>query len=467
MSRNTETRSTKKEVGIGFLGFLKLVGKIWALKRREKWTREQIRQYQQQELQKLREFAYASSPFYKKFHKGLEDLPLTELPVLTKQELMQSWDEIVTDSSLRLKDIEQFLETMTEFQPYRTGHYAFATGGTTGRKGIFVYDQDEFLTMLAMTARASGWMGVRLSPFERPRMAVVQSHLPWHVAGAAHSLKVPFIRTLVLDSLEPMTQLVSQLNAFQPHMFGGYAGNVHLLAEEQIAGRLHISPKTILSTAETLKKEARKAIKKAWGIEPFEVYGATETAETASECREHKGLHIYDDMVIFEVVDRDNKPVPAGTYGSKVLATVLWRHSMPLIRYEISDHIKLSSKPCPCGRPFPLIEEVQGREEQVIHLSGKDGGEVAIEPDLFFDAMVLLPIDGWQIVQESKDSITCFILRPHSTFNELEFVKRITGELEKQGAKTPTVKVERIDELRRTKVGKVITIQALPRKPTS
>ena len=81
----------------------------------------------------------------------------------------------------------------------------------------------------------------------------------------------------------------------------------------------------------------------------------------------------------------------------------------------------------------------------MIHLTGKDGGEVAIEPDLFFDAMVLLPIDGWQIVQESKDSITCFILRPHSTFNESEFVKRITGELETQGAKTPTVKVERID----------------------
>ncbi len=467
MTRNTETQPAKKRVGIGFVGFLKLVGKIRALKRREKWTREQIKQYQQQELQKLREFAYASSPFYKKFHKGLEGCPLTELPVLTKQELMQSWDEIVTDRSLRLKDVEQFLENMTEFQPYSSGHYAFATGGTTGVKGVFLFNQDEFLTMFALTARASGWMGIHLSLRERPRMAVVQSRLPWHLAGAAHSLKVPFIRTLVLDSVEPMPQLVSQLNAFQPHVFGGYAGNVHLLAEEQIAGRLRIAPKTILTTAETLKKEARKAIKKAWGIEPFEAYGATETAEVASECQEHKGLHIYDDMVILEVVDRDNKPVPAGTYGSKLLVTVLWRRSMPLIRYEISDHIKLASKPCPCGRPFPLIEEVQGREEQVIHLTGKDGGEIAIDPEFFFDEMVLLPIDGWQIVQENKDTLTCFILRPHSTFNESEFVKRITGELETQGAKTPTVKVERIDELRRTKVGKVITIQALPRKPTS
>jgi len=306
-----------------------------------------------------------------------------------------------------------------------------------------------------------GWMAFNLRLRERPRMAVVQSRLPWHLAGAAHSLKVPFIRALVLDSVEPMAQLVSQLNTFQPHVFGGYAGNVHLLAEEQIAGRLHIAPKTILTTAETLKKEARKAIKKAWGIEPFEAYGATETAEVASECQEHNGLHIYDDMAILEVVDRDNKPVPAGTYGSKILVTVLWKHSIPLIRYELSDHIKLAAKPCTCGRPFPLIEEVQGREEQVIHLTGKDGAEIAVDPEFFFDEMVLLPIDGWQIVQESEDTIICLILRPHSTFNELAFAKRSTGELERQGAKTPMVKVERIEELRRTRVGKVITIQAL------
>jgi phenylacetate-coenzyme A ligase PaaK-like adenylate-forming protein len=373
---------------------------------------------------------------------------------------MRSWDEIVTDQSLKLKNVQHFLENMKSFGLYRNKYYAFATGGTTGVKGVFVYNKEEFLTMFALTARASGWMGVHLNWRELPRAAVVQSHLPWHVAGAAQSIKVPLLKTLVLDSLEPMEQLVWKLNAFQPHMFGGYAGNVHLLAEEQIAGRLHITPKTVLTTAETLKKEARKAIEKAWGIKPFEVYGATETAEAASECQEHNGLHIYDDMVILEVVDRDNKPVPAGTYGSKVLATVLWRRSIPLIRYEISDHLMLSSTPCPCSRPFPLIQEIQGREEQVITLTGKTGDSVRIEPDLFFDAMVLLPIDGWQVVQKSKNALTFLILKPHSSFNEQELLKRMSSELEAQGAKNPVLKVEYIKELRRTKVGKVITIQA-------
>lgn len=38
------------------------------LSKRESWTREQIKQYQGDELKKLREFAYANSPFYKQFH---------------------------------------------------------------------------------------------------------------------------------------------------------------------------------------------------------------------------------------------------------------------------------------------------------------------------------------------------------------------------------------------------------------
>ncbi len=96
-----------------------------------------------------------------------------------------------------------------------------------------------------------------------------------------------------------------------------------------------------------------------------------------------------------------------------------------------------------------------------MYLPGQSGEKVRIEPDIFFDGMVLLPIDGWQVVQEGENSITFLILGPHSDFNEQEFLKRMAAELMKQGVKAPTLKVELITELRRTKVGKLITIQAL------
>lgn len=43
-------------------------------------------------------------------------------------------------------------------------------------------------------------------------------------------------------------------------------------------------------------------------------------------------------------------------------------------------------------------------------LEGKSGEEVRVEPDLFFDEMVPLPIDGWQVVQERKDAITFLVI---------------------------------------------------------
>lgn len=108
------------------------------------------------------------------------------------------------------------------------------------------------------------------------------------------------------------------------------------------------------------------------------------------------------------------------------------------------------------------IQEIQGREEQVIYLPGQSGEKIRIEPDVFFDSMVLLTIDGWQVVQERADAITFLILRPHPEFKEAEFLKQMNAEFVMRGTKPPVLKVEYITELRRTKVGKLITIQSLP-----
>jgi phenylacetate-coenzyme A ligase PaaK-like adenylate-forming protein len=57
-----------------------------------------------------------------------------------------------------------------------------------------------------------------------------------------------------------------------------------ILAEEQIAGRLQISPKAAMSASEVLTEESRNRIQTAWNCQPFNVYAATETAGIASEC---------------------------------------------------------------------------------------------------------------------------------------------------------------------------------------
>ena len=73
------------------------------------WSRPELLAHQARLLAKLRAFAYANSPFYREFHRGLERQPLTALPVLTKSQLMERFDELVTDRQIRLADAEAYL----------------------------------------------------------------------------------------------------------------------------------------------------------------------------------------------------------------------------------------------------------------------------------------------------------------------------------------------------------------------
>jgi len=41
----------------------------------DRWTRQQLEDEQARALQACREYAYAHSPFYQRFHRGLTDRP--------------------------------------------------------------------------------------------------------------------------------------------------------------------------------------------------------------------------------------------------------------------------------------------------------------------------------------------------------------------------------------------------------
>jgi phenylacetate-coenzyme A ligase PaaK-like adenylate-forming protein len=130
---------------------------------------------------------------------------------------------------------------------------------------------------------------------------------------------------------------------------------------------LMIMPRFVFSASEVLTDSTRKLATKAWGRSPHNVYAATETSGIAAECGEHTGMHLFEDLVITEVVGADNQPVPPGKYGAKVLVTVLFSRTVPLIRYEMSDSLQLGGNHhCPCGRPYALITGIQGREQELL-----------------------------------------------------------------------------------------------------
>jgi putative adenylate-forming enzyme len=441
---------------------LKVLALRHRLRQRDRWTRGQLEEHQAQALRLLREHAYDRSPFYGGFHKGFTDRPLGDLPVLTKQIVMEHFDELVTDPAIRLADAEGHLATLSGRDELFNGRYRVAsTSGSTGRRGLFLWDPGEWATVLASYNRSFDWAGVKAGLTHRTKMAVVSSTTPWHQsARVGASVSSPWVPILRIDSGDPLESIVERLNGFQPKVLVAYASMAHLLAEEQLTGRLSISPGFVFASSEVFTEQARRRVEEAWGEKAFEVYAATEPAGIASECEQHRGMHLFEDLVITEVVDEKNRPVPPGVYAEKVLVTMLFSRTMPLIRYEMSDSVRpASTSLCPCGRPFALIDGIQGREEDVLRFPAASGGQVSVQPIVFHRVMDSVPSGGWQIAQEPRE-LTVLLSGVREGFTDATLIDSLRQELAAQGAIVPPVKVRHVPTIPRTTIGKAPLIKA-------
>jgi putative adenylate-forming enzyme len=432
------------------------------LRAHERWTPRQLEEHRQRALADLRAFAYARSPFYQRFHRGLIDAPLEELPVLTKPDLMEHFDELVTDRRVRLSDVEAHLPSVAGDSRFLGRYRVVATSGSTGLRGIFLSDPREWATVIASYARAQEWAGVAISPIQRMRLAVVSTRTGWHQsARVGASVRNPLVRTLRLDATDPLADIVARLNEFQPDSLVAYASMHRLLAQERAGGRLRIAPRAVMSASEVLTDDTRRLVTAAWGHPPFDVYAATETAGIGSECDRHTGLHLYDDLVITEIVDEDDRPVPPGEFGARMLVTVLSSRTQPLIRYAMSDSVRRSNEVCPCRRPFPLLDAIQGRQEDVITLPARDGATVEIHPNVFHDVLDQVPAGEWQVVQEG-DRLRLLVAGPRSDFDGKAVTSAIRAALDAAGATMSGVTWESVEGIPRTTIGKTPLVRADP-----
>lgn len=439
---------------------LQLLWLVRRHRRRDRWAREHLAAHQGRSLQQLRAYAYAHSPFYQRYHAGLMDRPLHELPVLTKAQVMEHFDDLVTDRAVRLADIEDHLTTLRGDERFRERYWVNATSGTTGRRGLFLFDRAGWLTVLASFARGHEWTGMRAGLTHRMRLGEVASGVPWHMsARMSATLHSPWVPALRLDATASPERIVASLNAWQPEMLIAYPSIAEFLAAEQHAGRLRIGPRATFTSGELLTEEARKTIEAAWGKRLFNQYGATEGGNLAAECEQHRGLHLIEDLVIFEVVDRENRPVPPGTFGDKLLITVLANRVQPLIRYELSDRLRLAAGSCPCGRPFALIDSIDGRAEETLRFPAARNGPVAVNPHLFHRVMDGVAVDGWQIVQEPNGlDVLVSGLRDEGSGDGIAAALR--RELAAQGVVVPPIRVRRVRAIPRTATGKTLLIRS-------
>ena len=431
------------------------------LRAREHWSRPELEAYQRHSLVALRENAVARSRFYRRFHRGLERRPLEELPVLTKRELMASFDELVTDPEVRRADVERHLASLRGDERYLGRYWVSRTAGSTGHPGIFLTDRGEWSAVISSYARAQAWAGIDARITRRMRLAVVSSRVPWHQsARVAASVDTPFVPVRRFDATDPLSEIVAGLNAWQPENLVVYASMSRVLAEEQLAGRLRIAPRAVMCSSEILTEEAAARVERAWGSPPYNVYAATETAGIASHCRRHR-LHLFEDLVIPEVVDDRNRPVPAGTMGAKLLVTVLFSRTQPLIRYEMSDRIARDPGTCSCGLPFGLLSVIEGRAEDILQLPALGGGTVAVHPNVFHRVLEPVPAREWQVIQEAERLRVLVVGAPRDLAPD-GLDRTLDQALRAAGAAPPRIDVEFAEAVTRTPLGKAPLVRAMP-----
>ena len=222
-----------------------------------------------------------------------------------------------------------------------------------------------------------------------------------------------------------------------------------------------IMPAFVFSASEVLTYSTRRIASAAWGRPPHNVYAATETSGIAAECGEHAGMHLFEDLVITEVVDADNRPVPPGEYGAKVLVTVLFSRTLPLIRYEMSDSLQVGGDhDCACGRPYALITGIQGREQEALAFPTASGQVRVVRPIVFHHVMDRVQAAGWQI-QQTGAGLEVLLARPQEVDPSM-LAGDIRSALAAQGVIPPAVHVREVAAIPRTPLGKAPLITKMP-----
>jgi phenylacetate-coenzyme A ligase PaaK-like adenylate-forming protein len=405
-------------------------------------------------LRRLVRHAVTRSPFYAERLRAVDleapDL-LRRLPPLDKTAMMADLPRVLTDAGLRGIDLEAHLEGLRGDELLLGRYRVMSTSGTSGVRAILVWDREAWVEVLRVYAAFMGSQG--LGPrLPRRRVASILAHGPAHMsARVPMSLSAPTRRRLRLAATMPVPELVSALNAFRPDALVAFPSNAAFLADEQLAGRLSISPATIVVTAAECSPSRRARIEAAWSSQPFDIYATTEAGPMAVECEAHAGMHILEDRVIVEQLD------------GRLLVTNLLNLAQPIIRYELSDIVTIDPSPCPCGRAGRRITAIEGRLDDVMHLPDASGNLVPVYPSHFQEPLESTPgVRDHRITQLEGRVEVAVVATRDVTASIADAIRRNLAALGVEGTAVDVLLVPEIDHAPDA-TGKVRRVRALQR----
>jgi phenylacetate-CoA ligase len=368
-------------------------------KERENFTAQEWRDYENMQLQKILEHAFNHVPFYresltkhginKERLQKVSTLTLSQLPILSKEDLRKyGLNSLIADKK----------EKGGEF---------FASSGSTGTPTQIFFSHAMHQRWMALfELRVRNWAGVNSfiprgmiggrrvlpnasnqSPFYRYNFFEKQVYFSAYHISAKNAAN--YLRGILRHNLQYMT---------------GYAMSNFFLARFFKEENLHASQLTaVITSSEKLTDEMRQIFKEVYNCKTYDSWSGVEACGLITEC-EHGSLHISPDAGLVEVLDNNMQSVKVGEAG-EVYCTGFVNYDQPLIRYAIGDSIILSDKSCTCGRAMPVVQEILGRNEDVV--VGKDGRQMVRFHGVFNG---MKSVRQGQVIQENIENITIKIV---------------------------------------------------------
>lgn len=305
-----------------------------------------LQEMQMRQLSLVLRHAYEHVPYYRN-RWGAGSHALSDLPLLTRHELVDNYDRLKSESI-----------------PREHGNVAEArTSGSTGTPVRLL--KTRFLQLLwnAITLRDHRWHRRDLSTtFAAIRMARTGEHESW---GPATAGLVQTGRSFTLDVRADIDAQLEWLQRLRPSYLLTYPSNASALAAAALDRKLEMHRlREVRTMGELLTPEIRQACHDAWGTPLVDLYSAEEVGYVALQCPDSEHYHVQSEALLVEVLDDRGEPAPPGETG-RLVVTDLHNFAMPLIRYDIGDYAEVGA-PCRCGRGLPVLRRIVGRARNML-----------------------------------------------------------------------------------------------------
>ena len=415
------------------------------LKNSESWSKQQIEEYQLDQLKQVVKNAYENTPGYRKLYGrfGVNPETIKDLGDFKK---------------LPLVDKEMIRDNLEDFSLKVRGREYVATGGSTGMPFGFYRDKAAFGKELASKA----YQYYRIGWKEDARQLVFRG-IP--IKRKNRMQFYPRFNEMRCSSyhLTPEQMELYRKRAFEyrPQFIKCYPSSGYIFAKwlKETGKSFPPTIKAILCASENLYDYQKELMKEVFNARVFSHYGHYELAVLAGFCKYEDTYHVLPQYGFAELLDKSGKPVHRPGQLGEIVGTSFINMATPFIRYRTNDLAVLKGWDCSsCGRPYQVWEKIEGRlQEFIVTGTGRYISMTSINMhDDIFD-----PIIQFQFYQE-KRGWAKFRYISRDGFNKVK-VREMKQRLMRKLGNDMELEMEEVKNIPPTKRGKHrFLIQNLP-----